>query len=135
MGLEKIFPDHISSKGLVSRISYIEVHETMLHDTRLQGNTLKLHWDTAIHILKMFFFSIFNYFSRIKKDRVWAERGRERGRYRIQSRLQVPSCQHTAKHGAWTHKLWDQDLSWSQLLNLLSQPGAHEIYIFLKDNT
>ena len=51
-------------------------------------------------------------------------RGRERGRHRIWSRLQAPSCQHRAWCGAQTHKLWDHDLSWSRTLNQLSHPGA-----------
>ena len=51
-------------------------------------------------------------------------RGRERGRHRIWSGLQAQSCQHRAWCGAWTHKLWDRDLSWSQMLNWLSHPGA-----------
>ena len=51
-------------------------------------------------------------------------RGREKGRHRIQSRLQAPSCQHRARRGARTHGLWDHDLSWSRTLNRLSHPGA-----------
>ena len=47
-------------------------------------------------------------------------RGRKRGRHRIQSRLQALSCQHRARHRAWTHKPWDHDLSWSRTLNRLS---------------
>ena len=43
-------------------------------------------------------------------------RGRERGRHRIQSRLQALSLQHRARHGAWTHRPWDHDLSWSWTL-------------------
>ena len=50
--------------------------------------------------------------------------GAERGRPRIRSRLQALSCQHTAWHGAWTHKPWDHDLSRSWMLNQLSYPGA-----------
>ena len=38
-------------------------------------------------------------------------RVRERGRHRMQSRLQAPSCQHRAWCGAWTHELQDHDLS------------------------
>ena len=41
---------------------------------------------------------------------------RERGRHRIRSRLQAPSCQHRALHGARTHGPWDHDLSRSQRL-------------------
>ena len=33
------------------------------------------------------------------------EWGRERGRHRIGSRLQAPSCQHRARRGARTHGL------------------------------
>ena len=48
--------------------------------------------------------------------------GAERGRHRIQSRLQAPRCQHRAQHRAWPHEPWDHDLSWSQPLNQLSHP-------------
>ena len=51
-------------------------------------------------------------------------RGRERGRHRIWSRLQAPSCQHRDRHGARTHRPWDHDLSRSRTLNRLSHPGA-----------
>ena len=49
---------------------------------------------------------------------------RERGRHRIWSRLQVPSCQHRARCRARTHTLWDHDLSRSRIPNRLSHPGA-----------
>ena len=65
-----------------------------------------------------------------ERDRVWAGEGqREKGRHRIQSSLQVLSCQHRARHGARTHELWDHDLSWSWMLNLLSHLGA-PIHLF-----
>ena len=51
-------------------------------------------------------------------------RVRERGRHRIWSRLLALSCQHRARCGAWTHELWDHDLSQSQMLNQLSHPGT-----------
>ena len=54
-------------------------------------------------------------------------RGRERGRRRIQSRLQALSCQHRARHGARTHNLRDHDLSQGRMLNLLSHPGAPKV--------
>ena len=57
-------------------------------------------------------------------------RGRERGRHRIWSRLQAPSCQYRARCGARTHKPWDGDLSQSQTLNWLSHPGV-QVYSFL----
>ena len=38
---------------------------------------------------------------------------------------QAPHCQCKARFRAWTHKLWDHDLSWSQTLNQLSHSGAH----------
>ena len=59
-------------------------------------------------------------------------RGRERGRHRIQSRLQPLSCQHRARRRAWTHEPWDHDLSWSQTLNQLSHPGAPKSDYFNK---
>ena len=51
-------------------------------------------------------------------------RGRERGRRRIGSRLQALSCHHRARHGAWTLKLRNHDLSRSRPLNWLSHTGA-----------
>ena len=59
-------------------------------------------------------------------------RGRERGRCRIRSRLQAPSCQHRARRGARTHQPWDHDLSWSQMLNGLSHPGAPDSWFLTK---
>ena len=49
-----------------------------------------------------------------------SDRGTERQRHRIQAL----SCQYRAWCGAWTHKLRDHDLSWSQMLNQLSHLGA-----------
>ena len=56
--------------------------------------------------------------------------GAERGRHRIWSRLQALSCQHRAQCGAWTHKPWNHDLSWSWTLNQLSHQ-AHSTTILL----
>ena len=50
--------------------------------------------------------------------------GSERGRHRIQNRLQAPSCQHRTRRGARTHGPRDRDLSRSWQLNRLSHPGA-----------
>ena len=57
-------------------------------------------------------------------------RGRETGRHRIWSRLQALSCQHRARHGAWTHKPRDHHLSQSWTLNGLSHRGAPEELLF-----
>ena len=63
-------------------------------------------------------------------------RGRERGRHRIGNRLQALSCQHRARRGARTHRLWDHDLSQSQTLNRLSHPGApQEAHFVMWGNT
>ena len=60
-----------------------------------------------------------------ERDRAWMGEGqRERGRHRIQNRLQALSCQHRAWRGARTHESWDHGLSWSRTLNRLSHPGA-----------
>ena len=50
----------------------------------------------------------------------------EREGDRIWSRLQAPSCQHRAWHGAWTHEPRDHDLSQSRTLNWLNHLGAPE---------
>ena len=37
-------------------------------------------------------------------------------------------CQHRVQHGAWTHELWDHDLSRISTLNWLSHPGALNVF-------
>ena len=56
-----------------------------------------------------FFFLMFIYFWE-RETECKQGRSRKRGRHRIQSRLQDPSCQHRARGGAKTHKPWDPDL-------------------------
>ena len=49
-----------------------------------------------------------------ERNRAWVREGKREGD-RIWSRLQAPSCQHTAQDRAWTHELQDRDLSWNQV--------------------
>ena len=63
--------------------------------------------------------------------RVQQGRCREWGRHRLWNRLQAPSCQHRAWHGAWTHGPWDHDLSQSQTLDWLSHPGTPECWCYV----
>ena len=49
---------------------------------------------------------------------------RGRGRHRIRSRLQAPSCQHRVWRGAQTLGPRDRDLRPGRMLNWLSRPGA-----------
>ena len=58
-------------------------------------------------------------------------RDRERGGYRIGSRLPNPRHQHRAQCGAQTHKPRDHDLSQRWTLNLLSHLGTPENISFL----
>ena len=71
--------------------------------------------------IKLFMFTYF----RERETQHEQGRGRERGRHRIRSRPQALSCQHRVRHRAQTHKPWDDDLSWSQMLNWLSPPATH----------
>ena len=71
---------------------------------------------------------MFIHFSETETGCKWG-RGRERGKHRIWSGLQALSCQHRALCRAQTHKPRDHDLSWSQMLDRLSHPGA-PIYLF-----
>ena len=66
---------------------------------------------------------MFIYYWETERDRAWGGEG-QRGGDRIGSRLQDPSCQHRARHGARTHKLQDHDLNQSRTLNQLSHPGT-----------
>ena len=85
---------------------------------------LKKSLQINVTLYPVIFFFMFIYFW--KRECV-CEQGleqRERHRHRIWSRFQALGCQHRARCGAWTHKPWDHDLSWSQKLNRLSYPGA-----------
>ena len=76
------------------------------------------------------------YFWEREIERVQAHewrRGRERGRHtEIWSRLQAPSCQHRAWHGARTQEPQDRDLSWSWIPNWLSYSGTPKITVFIR---
>ena len=72
----------------------------------------------------LFFFNILFIFEREKQE-CEGGRVRERGRHRIQSRLQALNCQHRAWCRAQTYELWGHDLrSWSWKFNQQSHPGA-----------
>ena len=71
---------------------------------------------------------------RERQNDSWVGTERERGRHRIWSRLQAPSCHCRAHLEAQTYEpeLWNHDLSWRWTLNRLSYPGA-PIFFFLKN--
>ena len=79
----------------------------------------------------LFFFLMSVYFERERGGaRVGAGEGqRER---ETQSTKQAPGCQHRAQPRARTHGAWDHDLSWSQMLNRLSYPGALGICFYIQ---
>ena len=82
---------------------------------------------TLVKPLKFWtYLNFFNVFLKFISERERQGQGaeRERGRHRIQSRLQALSCQPRVRRGAETHEPWDHDLSPSWPLNWLSHPGA-----------
>ena len=82
-----------------------------------------------LHCKVSHFFNVYFW----RRERVRAGEGqRERGKHRIQSRIQALSCQHRARHGAWTHEPWDHDLSPSRTLNLLSHPSVPNSFYLTK---
>ena len=76
------------------------------------------------HSLKKFFFMFIYFWERERQSANGG--GAERGRHRIWTRLQAPGSELSAQSlmGAQTHRLWDHDLSQSQLLNWLSHPDG-----------
>ncbi|XP_053755435.1 FERM domain-containing protein 8 isoform X4 [Panthera pardus] len=59
----------------------------------------------------------------VEEENEWG-RGKERGRGRIRSRLQAPSCQHRTRRGARTHK-WSADQAGeTEAHHVLLQPAA-----------
>ena len=76
------------------------------------------------------FFNVFIYFW--ERDRAWA------GERQTQNPKQAPSselsCERRAQSWAWTHELWDHDLSWRPPLNQLGHPGAPKsVHLMLHD--
>ena len=59
------------------------------------------------------------------RDKVQVGEGRERRRYRIQSRLQALSCQHRAQCRAGTHELMNCDITTSAEVRASPEPPRH----------
>ena len=96
-------------------------------------NRLKI--SSVTMVFKKNFFCVFIYFLRERKRETGASRGgAERGRHKIQSRLQALSCQGRTRHGAQAREPGDHDLSWSQTLNWLSHPGIPSDCVFNATN-
>ena len=122
------------------RIENLITHGTDIHMNRcVMGNgkgyllDREVHWEAqkrSYQVLKSIlvehvslnFFSCLFIFERETECK--RGKGRERGRHRIQSRLQAMSCQHRAQRGARTHRPRDRDLSRSRMLHRLSHPGV-----------
>ena len=69
-------------------------------------------------------FNVYLFLRQRERDREWTGEGpRERGRHRIWNRFQALSCQHRTWCRAWTHELWDHDLSQRQTLIRLRHRG------------
>ena len=77
--------------------------------------------------LNFFKFKVYLFLREREREREQG-RGRETWRHRIWSRRQSLNRQHRAQCGAWTHKLWDHDLSWSRMLTQLSHWGAPQFF-------
>ena len=80
-----------------------------------------------VDLFSLNFFLMFIYFWDREREQ---ERGRERRKHKIWSRLQALSCQLRVQNGAQIYELRDHDLSQSQTLNQLSHLGTPK-YIFL----
>ena len=70
-----------------------------------EGEERHVSKDTVTMALFNNFFLTFIHFLRVRETEHQQGRGRERGRHRIRSRLQAPSCQHRGRHRAQTHEL------------------------------
>ena len=91
------------------------------------SSIFQMNWERLNLHLNYFFWKFLFLFL---KERESMSGGRaERGRHRIRSRLQAPSCQHKAQCWAQIHEPWDHDLSQSQMVNRLSHPGAPRVLI------
>ena len=106
---------HGTTGGLVPMTAWLGHTGTCLYTEHPDNNR-----DFSI-----FFFNFFNVYL-FAEGETEHERGtgRERGKPRIQSRLQALSHQHRARRGAQTHKPGDRDLSRSRTLHRRSHPGA-----------
>ena len=110
--------------------SRAQAHKPWDHDlSRSQMLNQLSHPGTLLWLFD-FFKDLFIYFW--KREKVWVEkRQRERRREREDPK-QAACCQCRTWHWAQTHKLWDHDLSRSQMLNRLSHPCALKVCNNLK---
>ena len=86
-------------------------------------------YDSVVFLKHFLFFIYFWVCEREREHTCMSGGGAEREREgdtesEAGSRPWAPNCQGRAQCRAWTHGLWDHDLSWSQLLNWLSHSGA-----------
>ena len=105
---------------LKSRVRHLTVWATVLISNHSCIHVINWSW-------YIYFFNVY-LFLRDRERQHERGRGREIGRHRTWRRLQALSCQHRARRGARTHKLWDHDLSRSWKLNQLSHLGTPVIY-------
>ena len=95
---------------------------------KLSYSSLMLFLFCCCGFFFLFFLNVFIY---IEGERRGGEE--QRGRHRIQCRLQSLNCQHRARCGAQTHELWDHDLSQGRTLNRLSHPGTPVVVLLLEN--
>ena len=96
----------------------------------LASQTLVAKSFEGYSILKKFCLMFIYFWGREKETEHKQGRGSERGRHRIQSRLQAPSHQYRARSRVRTHEPWDHELSQSLTLNRLSHQGAPTFFFF-----
>ena len=73
---------------------------------------------------------MFIYFWERERERERAGEGqRDRG---TEDPKKAPCWQQRARCRVWTHKLWDHDLSWCQMLNQLNYPCAPNFFFLIK---
>ena len=90
----------------------------MAHEFEREAETYKLMGTFCkYNFYIIYLFLIFNVYLFLRDRESTSERGTERGRHRIGSRLQALSCQRKARRGAQTHRPRDHDLSRRQMLN------------------
>ena len=82
---------------------------------------------TRIKVVCLFVCFVFHFW---KRERM-SEGGEERDRG-TEDPKQALCWQQRTQCRAWTHEMWDHDLSWSWMLNWLSHPGAPRVKVLTR---
>ena len=116
--------------GKTHKIKYWDVIYVVKSAKKEKGEMLLRKADKEWRVVCLFVWIFFVFIFERETECEW-RRGRERGRHRIWSRLQVLRYKHRVQRRARTHKPQDHDLSQSWTLNWLVTQAPQRVCSWL----